>query len=100
MPNVTETAPPRTPGGPVVVERRRPGRPKTVNPNLIPILRNPAGALMIPGHDTPGDRHTSGDFFDRPRLDHLALRGIAIALVLAIPLWGAVGFVVGWLLRP
>ncbi len=71
------------------IERRRPGR-REVSPELIPILRRPAGdgvvreeVLEVQLALSPGSDPMS------------AARGIAMSLVLSLPLWccvGAVGF--------
>ena len=70
--------------------RRRPGRADDANPNLTPLLR--AGAvpcrLLSDEVDPPyGLKHTT------PML------GIAVSVILSIPLWSVIGFVAWAILR-
>ena len=69
---------------PAVRDRRRPGRPATVNPHLIPLLRAPAKAkkdARLP--DLP------------PPVPGI---GVADVVLLLLPLWGVCGaiFWFGW----
>jgi hypothetical protein len=65
-----------------VPDRRRPGRVEHISPTLIPLLREPAQFV-----DTELD--TEADTL-------VAARGIAVAVLLSVPLWGLVGLV-AWL---
>ena len=75
------------------IERRRPGR-RDVSPELIPLLRRPTGDGVLRADLTPGNLD------DEPALpadrDALApARGVAVSLLLSLPLWcvvGALGF--------
>jgi len=61
---------------PAIHDRRRPGRPPTVSPHLIPLLRAPAE------HEDPRD------------VDLLApARGIGVAVLLSLPFWAVCGIV-------
>jgi hypothetical protein len=98
VPIITEgvAAAARTP--PVAGERRRPGRRKFVSPWLIPLLRGQTGAWEGPVRETPPARVIEHDLLDRPGLGPLAFRGIAIAVLFAIPLWAALGLIVDWII--
>lgn len=78
---------------PVVVDgRRRPGRLGQVSLHLVPLLRDPAGAVFpapVPGTAEPG--------IVDDRLS--AARGIGVALVLGVPVWAVIGLVTWALLR-
>ena len=67
-------------------DRRRPGRTE-VSPDLLPLLRNPAGA-EIP-LDEP---HVSGDARD----DLGAAKGLVIGVLLAVPLWCLIAAAIWW----
>ena len=55
-------------------ERRRPGRIENISPHLIPLLRHPTGFVE-----------------PVPAEDNLRLpKGIAVGVLLAIPLWGLI----------
>ena len=70
-------------------DRRRPGRPDSVNPALIPLLRReqllrpqPAAAMALPGGSA----------------DDLApSRGIAVSAAIGALLWVSIGAVAWWL---
>ena len=71
-------------------DRRRPGRPDHVNPNLIPLLRGKAvpALLASDGLDPPyGPEHAT------------PLLGIAVSVILSIPLWGVLGLLAWAILR-
>ena len=72
------------PEPPVIRDRRRPGRPATVNPHLIPLLRAPAKAEEDARMD------------DAP----VPARGIGLGdvVLLSLPFWGVCGtiFWFGW----
>ena len=84
---------PAVPAAPAVSvaskDRRRPDRPDHASPHLIPLLRTAeTGAAAAPG--------TSDEL---PFEDALApAKGIAIGLVLSVPLWAAIGGIVWALL--
>jgi hypothetical protein len=65
-----------------VLDRRRPGRVEHIGPTLIPLLRAPAQFV-----DTELD-------MDADPL--VAARGMAVAVLLSVPLWALVGLV-AWL---
>lgn len=67
-------------------DRRRPGRPDQVSPSLVPLLRTPSVIEAAP----------ASEMADGPPLDDALApaRGIAIGLVLSVPLWAAIGGVV------
>jgi hypothetical protein len=67
-------------------DRRRPGRAE-VSPDLIPLLRNPVDA-EIPPDDTHGADH--------PRDDLEPAKGLAVGLLLAVPLWCVIALVIWW----
>ncbi len=76
-------------------DRRRPGRAEQAHPALVPLLRQPAGAGDIT------DARAAADDGSPPLAsarDDLGLaRGIALALLLMLPFWCAVAFVIrGW----
>ena len=77
---------------PTVVDSRRPGRLGQVNPHLVPLLRDPTGAVLpapVPGTAEPGILE-----------DDLSIaRGIGVALVLSVPIWAVIGLVTWALLR-
>jgi hypothetical protein len=88
-----------TAGSDSSADRRRPGRPESVHPVLIPLLREP--------HD-PTDALSIGQVFENTTRDTAAaeglpalastrddlglVRGIAVALLLMLPFWCAVAF--------
>ena len=77
-----------TPG--VFRERRRPGRPATVSPELVPLLRN-AASVEIPEQEAHLDAPR-----DIRRDDMGPARGLAVALLLVAPFWCGV-LVIWWL---
>jgi hypothetical protein len=79
-------------------ERRRPGRRKIVSPWLIPLLRGQSAGWGGTVRQTPPARRMEHDLLDRPGIGPLAFRGIAIAIVFAIPLWAALLLVVDWII--
>ena len=71
-------------------DRRRPGRADDVNPNLVPLLRGEAAPDLLVSDelDPPyGLEHTTPMF------------GIAVSLVMSIPLLGILGLVAWAILR-
>jgi hypothetical protein len=95
LPSLLETAS-ATPNGTAsdAGERRRPGRAETVDEQLIPLLRGqPADGLTAVAMS--GAVETE----DKPGLGPRALRGIAIGVLLAIPLWIGLGLLVAWVVR-
>ena len=65
-------------------DRRRSGRPDYVNPNLVPLLRGEA----VP------DRLLNNEIELSYGLEHATpLLGIAVSVILSIPLWGVLGLV-------
>jgi hypothetical protein len=81
------------------VERRRPGRAAIVNPQLVPLLRSqpgdpPTATTAAPASGAVGDASA-----EKPGLPPLALRGIAIGVLFAIPIWVAVGLCIVWIVR-
>ena len=84
MATLTEPGEPRSSSFPeVVAERRRPGRPETVHPNLISLLRHPATlesaetALVPPLHD-----------------DLRPATGIVVGIALSAPFWALLAYFV------
>jgi len=75
---------------------RRPDRRKIASSWLTPWLRGHAGGGFARMRQAPPPRMIEHDLFDRPGLGPLAFRGIAIAILFAIPLWAALGLVVEW----
>jgi hypothetical protein len=79
------------------MERRRPGKRNEASPELIAMMRRPAGDGVIPEYlavDMPGYEPAI-----QPGSDPLsAMRGIAICVVLSVPLWCCVGAAVGFAL--
>ena len=71
-----ETSPAFLPPG--VADRRRPGRPKTVSPHLIPIMRDPSGR-----NDAPSPQVQPGH-------DLVPVLGILTGLVLSVPVWAVI----------
>ncbi len=71
-------------------DRRRPGRLDHVNPNLVPLL---CGAAV--------PRRLLGDEIDQPYgLKHaMPMLGIAVSVILSIPLWGVLGLVAWAIVR-
>ena len=67
-----------------MVDRRRPGRPKTVSPNLIPLLRGEASPDIEPPPLV----------IEKDDVANLPMAGIACGMVLSIPLWALIGGVV------
>src|SRR6185437_13990826 len=81
MPDAKALSPSATPDAPAPADRRRPGRPETVSPELIPLLRDPA-SVEVPEHDAHlhAPRNVRRD-------DMGPARGLAVALLLALPFW-------------
>ena len=75
----------------VAVERRRPGR-REVSPELIPLLRRPVGDGMIQD-DFPADGIEGQPALATGRDALAPARGIAMSLLLSVPLWCVVGAV-------
>ena len=74
----------------VAADRRRPGRPKHVSPELIPLLRT---SELPPTLDEGDEDMTLED------ADQLSgLRGIAFGLALSVPLWVGIAYIGRWLL--
>jgi hypothetical protein len=73
-------------GADTAPDRRRPGRTE-VSPDLLPLLRDPA-SVEIPLDDSP----VGGDARD----DLGAAKGIAISVLLAVPLWGLIAAAIWW----
>ena len=70
--------------------RRRPGRAAEVNPSLVPLLRGEAIPALLASN---GLGSTYG-------LEHATpLLGIAVSVILSIPLWGVLGLVARAMLR-
>lgn len=66
-------------------DHRRPGRPDQVSPNLVPLLRTSPVIEAVPAFEGA----------DGPVDDALTpARGIAVGLVLSVPLWAVIGGVV------
>lgn len=65
-------------------DRRRPGRPETVNPALIPLLRR--------------DSLLSSLMAQRETDDLAAARGIGLGVLIGVACWIAVGLLTWWLL--
>jgi hypothetical protein len=80
-----------TPDGPDVLEidRRRPGRSYVV-PSLVPLLRDPLGHGEMPADPQTWTAPEHEDGLG-------AIRGIALAVVLSLPVWAAIAWVVYWL---
>ena len=85
-----------SPAQPGTADRRRPGRPRSISPALLPLLRAPHGATdaldsaarvdvddatVVEALLLIGDSEDTGS---RP------FRGIAVCLLLALPFWAAV----------
>lgn len=68
-----------------VVDRRRPGRPATVSPALIPLLRAPHAPDSVPT--------SAADLVDDAEEGN-APRGIIISLAIALPFWATVCYLV------
>jgi len=80
---IARTIAPPAPEAPVIHDRRRPGRPKTVNPHLIPLLRAPHK-----GEDEKDEE-------DLRRVDVMApARGIGAAVLACLPFWAVCGAIV------
>ena len=73
-----------------IANRRRSGRAAKVNPNLVPLLRGEA-VLALPASDELNQTYG---------LEHATpMSGIAVSVLLSIPLWGALGLVAWTVLR-
>jgi hypothetical protein len=79
-------------------DRRRPGRPAGVDPQLVPLLRFKPSAEQIdaalafpspPGNAGPGAATDDGDGL-------AAARGIALAVLISAALWAALGALALW----
>ncbi len=71
-------------------DRRRPGRADDVNSNLVPLLRGEAAP----------DPLASGEIDASYGLEHATpMFGIAVGLVMSIPLWGILGLAAWAMLR-
>ena len=62
------------------VERRRPGRMESVSPVLLPLLRD--GAALSPYHG------------ERRHYDLTPVVGIAIGVIISIPIWALIVWVI------
>jgi hypothetical protein len=71
-------------------DRRRPGRADDANPNLVPLLRGEAAPDLL-----------VSDEIDPPYgLEYAApMSGIAVSVIMSIPLWGVLGLVTWAILR-
>ena len=70
-------------------DRRRPGRSNDVSLNLVPLLRGEAAPDLL----------VSDEIDPSYGLEHATpMFGIAVALVMSIPLWGVLGLV-AWAIR-
>lgn len=80
-------------------DRRRPGRPAHVSPELIPLLRN-AATTEIPDDavHASGAADVDQESFERDADNLGAARGLAMGLVLGVSLWGIIGLAVWWLI--
>jgi hypothetical protein len=79
------------------VDRRRAGRAESVNERLIPLLRGqPSDGVVAPPEAAASATLETGD---KPGLGPGALRGIAIGMLFAIPLWIGLGLLVAWVVR-
>jgi hypothetical protein len=100
VPTMTEAAAAATNGTVADVgDRRRPGRAKTVSPWLVPLLRRPFGAAAAAEDTETAAQTIEHDLREKPGISPLTFRGIAIAMLFAIPLWGLIGVFIAWLLR-
>ncbi len=90
---------PDTKGRPVdsagfAIERRRPGRRNDVSPELIAMMRRPAGDGVIREDFAAG--RLEAEPAVRPGSDPMSpVRGIAMSLLLSVPLWCFLGGAVG-----
>ena len=76
------------------IERRRPGRRNDVSPRLMAMMRHPIGDGVMP-EDFSVDTQESEPSI-RPGSDPISpARGIAVSVLLVIPLWCVVGGAVG-----
>ena len=75
------------PDGSLLTDRRRPGRVENVNPSLVPLLR---------GQATSGEPDSKTQFGDPDQLG--ATRGIALGVVLSLPLWTGILLLGRWAL--
>ena len=73
-----------------ITNRRRPGRAAKVSPNLVPLLRGEAVPALLA---SDGPEPTYGLEHETP------MSGIAVSVLLSIPLWGALGLVAWTVLR-
>jgi hypothetical protein len=71
------------------IDRRRPGRSYVV-PSLVPLLRDPAGHDEMPAAPPIWTAPEQEDGLG-------AIRGIALAVVLSLPIWAAIAWVAYWL---
>ena len=71
--------------------RRRPGRPAQVSPSLVPLLRS-APYVEVP-------TSLSGVEIKLLNEDLSMARGFGVGMLLAIPIWSAIGLVAWALLR-
>jgi hypothetical protein len=78
-----------------VPDRRRPGRPRSVSPSLVPLLRKPLPDPAVAEALLAVDRLFEADICEPDRSEDLgAARGILVGLVLSLPLWGLIALVV------
>ncbi len=72
--------------------RRRPGRPGQVSPHLVQLLRDPAAVEPPLALPSIVDEHAFGDGLS-------IARGVGVGLVLAVPVWAAIGLATWAVLR-
>ena len=77
---------------PVLDGRRRPGRPGQVSPHLVQLLRDPAALEPPAALPSAVDEHAFGDSLS-------VARGIGVGLILAVPVWAAIGLATWAVLR-
>ena len=93
MPELTDLEGGEPPVGDEAVldDRRRPARPDSVSPHLIPLLRNPAGDTAPP----PDPEEATADYHD----DLGPARGILVGIALSVPLWTILILLIRWGIR-
>jgi hypothetical protein len=78
--------------------RRCPGRVATVNPQLLPLLRDQAAHETVPENEIPAASHLPEQRYHRI-VDRMPGRGIVFGVLLAIPAWTFLALIVWWFLR-
>jgi hypothetical protein len=76
----------------------RSGDVQIVSPWLNYLSFDQFADLVVRGREVPAPRVFEREWLDKPGLDPLIFRGIAVAMLLAIPLWGGLGLIVDWIL--